>query len=67
MFIKVQLINQNLILNRYVFELKVVFCVQNCSDLLSKLYIPSTLNNDLILWHTQLIVCAENIRSWFKS
>ena len=25
-----------------------------------KLYIPSTLNIDLILWHTQLIVCAEN-------
>ena len=23
-----------------------------------KLYIPSTLNFDLILWHTQLIVCA---------
>ena len=23
-----------------------------------KLYIPSTLNIDLILWHTQLIVCA---------
>ena len=30
----------------------------------SKLYIPSTLNIDLILWHTQLIVCAENIKSW---
>ena len=25
----------------------------------SKLYTPSTLNIDLILWHTQLIVCAE--------
>ena len=24
----------------------------------SKLYIPSTLNIDLILWRTQLIVCA---------
>ena len=24
----------------------------------SKLYISSTLNIDLILWHTQLIVCA---------
>ena len=23
-----------------------------------KLYIPSTLNIDLILWHSQLIVCA---------
>ena len=23
-----------------------------------KLYFPSTLNIDLILWHTQLIVCA---------
>ena len=25
-----------------------------------KLYIPRTLNTDLILWHTQLIVSAEN-------
>ena len=33
----------------------------------SKLYTPSTLNIDLILWHTQLIVCAENVKSWFKS
>ena len=32
----------------------------------SKLYIPSTLKIDLILWHTQLIVCAENVKSWFK-
>ena len=24
----------------------------------AKLYIPSTLNIDLTLWHTQLIVCA---------
>ena len=30
-------------------------------------YIQSTLNIDLILWHTQLIVCAENVKSWFKS
>ena len=22
---------------------------------------------DLILWHTQLNVCAENVKSWFKS
>ena len=29
-----------------------------------KLYIQSALNIDLILWHTQLIVCAENIKSW---
>ena len=29
-----------------------------------KLYIPSTLSIDLILWHTQLIVCALK---WFKS
>ena len=28
----------------------------------SKLYIPSTLNIDLIL-----IVCAENVKSWLKS
>ena len=36
-------------------------------SLKAKLYIPSTLNIDLILWHTQLIVCAENVKSWFKS
>ena len=30
----------------------------------AKLYIPSTLNIDLILWQTQLIVCAENVKSW---
>ena len=24
----------------------------------------STLNIDLILWHTQLVVCAENVKSW---
>ena len=36
-------------------------------DLEPKLYIPSTLNIDLILWHTQLIVCPENVKSWFKS
>ena len=33
----------------------------------AKLYIPSILNIDLILWHTQLIVCADNVKSWFKS
>ena len=40
-----------------------------CGSLWSRstLYIPSTLNIDLILWHTQLIVCAENVKSWFKS
>ena len=32
----------------------------------TKLYIPNTLNIDLILWHTQLIVCAENVKSGFK-
>ena len=37
------------------------------SRLFPKLYIPSTLNIDLIMWHTQLIVCAENVKSWFKS
>ena len=26
----------------------------------ANLYIPSTLNNDYLLWHTQLIVCAVN-------
>ena len=37
------------------------------SFLRPKIYIPSTLNIDLILWHTQLNVCAENVKSWFKS
>ena len=37
------------------------------SALASKLYTPSTLNIDLIQWHTQLIVCVENVKSWFKS
>jgi hypothetical protein len=32
-----------------------------------KLYIPSTLNIDVILWHIQLIVFAENVNSWFKA
>ena len=31
---------------------------------MTKLYIPSTLNIDLILWHTHFIVCAENVKSW---
>ena len=34
---------------------------------MSKLYIPSTLNIYLILWHKQLIVCPVNDKSWFKS
>ena len=33
-------------------------------DLYVKLYAPSTLNIDLILWHRQLIVCSENVKSW---
>ena len=37
------------------------------SDKRAKFCIPSTLNIDLILWHTQFIVCAENVKSWFKS
>ena len=37
------------------------------SHLPAKLYVPSTLNIDHILWHTQLIICAENVKSWFKS
>ena len=30
----------------------------NCFDQKPKLYIPSTLNTDYLLWYTQLIVCA---------
>ena len=37
------------------------------SGICAKLYIPSTLNIDLILWHTQLNVFAENVKSQFKS
>ena len=37
------------------------------SNMKAYLYIPSTLNIDLILWHTKLIVCAENVKPWFKS
>ena len=33
----------------------------------AKLCIPSSLNIDFILWNTQLIVCAEYVKSWFKS
>ena len=44
------------------FSIKIFFLSS-----LPKLYITSTLNIDLILWHTQLIVCAENVKSWFKS
>ena len=32
--------------------------------LYSKLCIPSAFKIDLLLWHTQLIVCAENVKSW---
>ena len=42
-------------------------CVNDILASVSKLYIPSTLNIDLTLWHTQLIVCAENVTSRFKS
>ena len=44
-----------------------LFCPKWSLTPLPKLYIPSTLNIDLILWHTQLIVCAEIVKSWFKS
>ena len=40
------------------FFFGMVLCFENCFALVSKLCIPSTVNIDLILWHTQLIVCA---------
>ena len=40
---------------------------KSLSTLWAKLYIPSTLNIDIILWQTQWIVCAENVKSWCKS
>ena len=48
----------------HFFFLSVSF-VQSCNN--PKLNTPSTLNIDLMLWHAQLIVCAENVKSWFKS
>ena len=30
-----------------------------------KLYIPSTLNTDYLLWHTQLIVCSKILNQVF--
>ena len=44
-----------------------ILIVKHVSGSNAKFYIPSTLNIDLILWHTQLIVCAVNVKSWFKS
>ena len=55
----------------YIYQM--IWCLvlvgSSCHSLYpkTKLYIPSTLNIDPILWHTQLIVCAENVKSWFKS
>ena len=54
------------------FDICFAYLHQNlggCIEIMTcpKLYIPSTLNIDLILWHTQLILCAENVKSWFKS
>jgi hypothetical protein len=50
----------------------IVIICPNLHDIISFLrqsytYVPSTLNIDLIMWHTQLTVCAENVKSWFKS
>ena len=46
-------------------EVVVKWCKASFELMLSaKLYIPSTLNIDFILWHTQLNVCAENVKSW---
>ena len=37
------------------------------SPLLQSYIYQGTLNIDPVLWRTQLIVCAENVKSWFKS
>ena len=47
--------------------LKIQYLFQRDSRLDPKIYIPSTLNIDLIPWHKQLFVCAVNVKSWFKS
>ena len=36
----------------------ITYVVDLLFAVVAKLYIPSTLNIDLILWHTHLIVCA---------
>ena len=41
--------------NSRLFWKSSLICDMSCT---SKLYIQSTLNIDLVLWHTQLIVCA---------
>ena len=41
--------------------------LQSRINLAPKLYIPSTLKIDLILWHTQLIVCALQFYSFHFS
>ena len=48
---------------KYVYCIVITHCATWC-NVRAKLYIPSTLNIDLILWQTQLIVCAENVKSW---
>ena len=49
--------NENWIVIRGTFEYKKAD--NNCyAKAATKLYIPSTLNTDYILWHTQLIVWA---------
>ena len=40
---------------------------ENSIPIQSYRLILNTLNIDLILWHTQLSVCAENVKSWIKS
>ena len=53
---------------QWILRWKLSLCItQQHSVVGAKLYIPSTLNIDLILWHSQLIVCAGNVKSWFKS
>ena len=46
------------ILSEYTYAILDLFYVLLALVLHTKLYIPSTLNIDLILWHTQLIVYA---------
>ena len=52
-------LTKNLIYTTWTYKIAELNQIDN-SIKQPKLYIPSTLNIDLILWHTQLIVCAEN-------
>ena len=56
-----------LYLSKYINKGTAIWLNLSTLSVTAKLYIPSALNIGLILWHTQLNVCAENVKSWIKS